>query len=144
MTLIEYFKDVSTTWKISIFVIVFGTWPLASVLILTAEPDFFVSLDTIKLALISSAIATPFLLVNASLVSLFLNPSNPELKASRGDIDVLSSSVMISTFCTTIILSIGALLALLGVSQMFSISAIGGLEFFFILIASISAYRERS
>ena len=144
MTLIEYFKDVPTTWKISVFVIVFGTWPLASVLILTADPDFFVSLDTIKLALISSAIATPFLLVNSSLVSLFLNPSNPELKASRGNIDVLSSSVMISTFCTTIILSIGALLALLGAPQEFSIYIIGILEFLFILVAGISAYREKS
>lgn len=143
MTLIEYFKDASTTWKISVFVIIFGTWPLASALILTADPDFFASLDTIKLALISSAITTPFLLINASLASLFLNPSNPELKASRGNVDVLSSSVMISTFCTTIILSIGALFALLGASQMFSICTIGILEFLFIFIAGISAYRER-
>ena len=144
MTLIEYFKDVSTNWKISIFIIVFGTWPLACVLILTADPDFFVSLDTVKLVLVSSAIATPFLLVNAALVSLFLNPSSPELKASRANIDVLSSSVMMSTFITTIILSVGALFALLGARQLYSISIIGILEFLFILVAGISAYRERS
>lgn len=143
MTLIEYFKDASTTWKVSIFTIIFGTWPLASVLILTADPDFFVSLDTIKLALISSAIVTPFLLVNAGLVSLFLNPSKPELKADRGHIDVLSSSVMISTFCTTIILSFGALSALLGATQKFSIGIIASLEVLFILVSAISAYKER-
>jgi hypothetical protein len=65
MTTLEIFKSIKGTWKLTIFVTVFCAWPLSSYLIFHNQTSLFMDLELLKLTLLSSAIAAPFLLLNS-------------------------------------------------------------------------------
>jgi hypothetical protein len=67
MSLLNYFKEITIGWKFSLFLVVFCVWPISAYLIFHFDPELLRELDLSKLTLLSSAIASPFLVINTGV-----------------------------------------------------------------------------
>src|SRR5690606_29407276 len=102
------------------------------------QPDIFFRLDLLKISLLASAIMAPFLIVNAGLTLLLLDPANKELRVQRQGYDSLAATSMIAFAVTSIILSVGGILAYIGVSQDYTVITMAILEGIYIAVTVIS------
>lgn len=116
MSLLNYFKEITIGWKLSIFVVVFCVWPISAYLIFHFQPSLFNSLDLSKLTLLSSAIASPFLVINTGVSFLLTDPRDTDLKWGNTTDQLLSGTVLIGVGITLWILSFGAIAALMDCS----------------------------
>ena len=116
MPLLDYFKEVTIGWKLSIFLLVFCVWPISAYLIFHFDPVLFRGLDLSKLTLLSSAIASPFLVINTGVSFLLTKPKNDDLKLGNSADELLSGTVLIGICVTLWILSFASLAALIDCS----------------------------
>lgn len=112
MSLLNYFKEITIGWKLSLFLVVFCVWPISAYLIFHFDPALFRELDLSKLTLLSSAIASPFLVINTGVSFLLTNPKDDDLKWGNSADELLSGTVLIGIGITLSILSLAALAAL--------------------------------
>ncbi|MFN0256720.1 hypothetical protein [Pedobacter ureilyticus] len=112
MSLISYLKEINIGWKLSLFLVVFCIWPVSAYLIFNFQNQLFIALDLWKLTLLSSAIATPFLVINSGISFLLASPRDKRLMWEQTQDQHLSSTVLIGVTITLFILSAGAASAL--------------------------------
>lgn len=142
MSLFEFLSSIKSTWKITIFVIVFCAWPLSAYLIFHHQTNYFLGLEFLKLTLLSSAIATPFMLLNSMSSYYLIHPDNPKLANIDNAEEGLAATILIGVSYTTIVLSVGSLLSLLDTTYIWVLGVMGLLEVAFLLLAGISVYQE--
>lgn len=144
MTLLEYFSNFSSIWKIIIFIILFCAWPLSAYLIFHYHINIFARLDILKLSLLASAMTSPFLVINSGLTLLLLYPGNAEFRKQRENLQVIPATAFIAVTFTAIVLSIGSLLAFLDINVNSVIITMASIEGSFIMVSIYSAIRERA
>lgn len=113
MSLINYFKEITIGWKLSLFLVVFCVWPISSYLIFHFDPVLFTDLDLSKLALLSSAMASPFLVINTAISFLLTDPKDEHLKWGNTPDQLLSGIVLAGVGISLWVLSFGALASLI-------------------------------
>lgn len=142
MTTLEYLSNVSSIWKITLFMIIFCAWPLSAFIIYHYQMDIFLKLDILKLSLLASAMTAPFLVVNTGLTLLLTNPINPALRSRMEGYDPIPATAMIAIAFTTFVLAIGALLGFLNVEQKCTVIVMAIVEGFYVLATVISTIME--
>ncbi|ETZ20941.1 hypothetical protein N824_02190 [Pedobacter sp. V48] len=113
MSLIAYFKEITIGWKLSLFIIVFCIWPICAYLIFHFEPGLFTSIDLFKLISLSSAIASPFMILNTLVSFLLTYPKDKELMSATTPDQLFSGTVLAGVGLTFWVLFFGAIAALL-------------------------------
>ena len=122
MSLLNYFKEITIGWKLSLFLLVFCVWPISTYLLFHFNPALFISLDLFKLTLLSSAIASPFMVINIGVSLLLTNTKDDDLKWGNTPDHLLSGTVAVGIGVTLWILSFASLTAFLN----FSLAAVKG------------------
>ena len=135
MSLLNYFKEITIGWKLSLFAVVFCVWPISAYLIFHFHPLLFSGLDLSKLLLLSSAIASPFLVINTGLSFLLTDPKDKDLKWGNTPDQLLSGTVLVGVGITLWVLSFGAIAALMDCSLLVVKLIMTGIEVAFIVIA---------
>ena len=134
MSTLVFFKSIHGTWKLTIFVVVFYVWPLSSYLIFHTQPSYFAQLELLKLTLLSSAIAAPFLVLNSifffSLYIRIIRIYVPDMDKEN----ILAASTLFSAGITTLILSVSAIMFLLDAKYSWVLVVIAVLEIAFLLV----------
>ncbi|MBB2151638.1 hypothetical protein [Pedobacter gandavensis] len=134
MSLLNYFKEITIGWKLSLFIVAFCVWPVSAYLIFHFDTQLFRDLDLAKLTLLSSAIASPFLVINTGASFLLTNPKDDDLKWGNSADELLSGTVLIGVGVTLWVLSFGALAALIGCSFLAVKLIMLGIEVCFLII----------
>ncbi|TKC62151.1 hypothetical protein FBD94_07975 [Pedobacter hiemivivus] len=116
MSLLNYFKEITIGWKLSLFLVVFCVWPISAYLIFHFDPLLFTNLDLAKLTLLSSAIASPFLVVNTGVSFLLTDPKDKDLKWGSTPDQLLSGTILVGIGISLWVLSFGAVAALMDCS----------------------------
>lgn len=142
MSLITYFKEITIGWKLSVFAVVFCVWPISAYLIFHFHPLLFSGLELSKLTLLSSAIATPFMVVNTCVSFLLTSPRDPDLKWGNSADELLSGTVLIGIGVTLWVLSFGAIAALLDCNLRTVQLIIGCIEVAFLIVTVVSKIIE--
>lgn len=122
--------------------VVFCAWPLSSFLILHNQPDFFLKLELLKLTVLSSAIAAPFLLLNSIFCFFLVHPNNPDLVTDLDQENILAASSLFGAGITTLVLSTGAIMSLFDAKYTWVIGIMLVLELGFLLLAGVSIFKE--
>jgi hypothetical protein len=144
MTLLECFTKFPSIWKITIFILLFCIWPLTAFLIFHYNVKLFLQLDMFKLSLLTSAITSPFLVINSGCTFLILYPGNPELRIERENLQVIPGTAFLAVTFTAILMSIGSLLAFLNLNVNFVIISLAAIEGTFVLMCIYAAIKERT
>jgi hypothetical protein len=113
MSLLNYFKEINIGWKLSLFLVVFCVWPTSSYLIFHFDPLMFTNQDLSKLTLLSSAISSPLLVINTCISFMLTDPKDKDLKLGDKSDHVLSGTVLIGIGISLLVLSFGAIAALM-------------------------------
>ena len=95
---------------------VFCVRPISAYFIFHFDPALFQELDLSKLTLLSSAITSPFLVINTGVSFLLTDPKDDDLKWGNSADELLSGTVLIGIGITLSILSFAALAALIDCS----------------------------
>ena len=144
MNLIEYLSKLDSLWKITLGLLILCIFPLSAYIIFHYHINLVARLDTFKLLLLTCAMTSPFLIVNAGLVLLTLYPGNKDLRKQRDGIDILPATGFISVCISAIIFSIGSLMAFLDAKHIAVEITMASIQVIILLILVYSAIRERA
>lgn len=144
MTPLEYFSSFTSLWKITVGLILFCIWQLSAYLVFHYHIDYFVKLDILKLSLLTSAMTSPFIIINSGLTLLLLFPGNKELRKQRDNIEVIPVTGFLAVAITSFILSLCALMAFLNASENAVEITMASIQGVILLIVIYSAIRERA
>ncbi|MBB6500830.1 hypothetical protein [Pedobacter cryoconitis] len=142
MSLLNYFKEITIGWELSLFLVVFCVWPISSYLIFHFDPLLFVDLDLSKLTLLSSAIASSFFVINTGASFLLTDPKDKDLKWGNAPDQFLSGTVLVGVGISLWVLSFGAIAALMDCTLQVVKFIMTGIEVAFLVIIGWSKVVE--
>jgi len=141
MSPIEYFKEVNSAWKVTICLIIFCLWPLSSYLIFHYQTTLFLTLEMMKLTLLSAAMSTPLLIINTG-ITFMLNKTSNRNPTAPPDGKLISGTVLFGTAVTAFIFSLAACMTLTHLAYHFLILLMAFMELAYLIIVVFNALKK--
>lgn len=138
----DVINNLHNTIKIALSLLVFGIWPLSSLLVFLYEPTFFQDIDILKLSLLIFGVISPSIFLNTVLLLWIIKPSNPALANRYRHDNPVGASLMLAVAIVMLIIIAGLPLRFFDTSLAALIKTLTVGEILVVAVLGITIYKE--